>query len=136
MNNLWTLIIAALIGLGLALSGVGQTNAPAVGQPPEAQESIIIHPFMPENIEKTDDGYLIRDNGTEEVYLFDEDTLLQPETEGDIPGYVEGEPPLQWLERYLNEPIDSGLGFGMGDLFDIIETDHHIDVLRGVYWWD
>ena len=136
MNSLWTFILAALIGLALALSGVRQTTAPAVGAVIEEQETVVIHPFTEENIEKTDDGYLIRDNGSDMVYLFDEDTLLQPESEGDIPGYIQGEPALQWFERYLSEPVDSGLGFAMGDLFDAVVSGRHIDVLRGVYWWD
>ena len=136
MDNLWTFILSILIGLALALSGVQQAGPAENVALIKEQETIIIHPFTEENIEKTDGGYLIRDNGTEAVYLFDGNTLLMPEAEGDIPGYVEGEPPLQWFERYLNEPIDSGLGFAMGDLFDAVVTGNHIDALRGVYWWD
>ena len=137
----------ALIALGLALMiAVGGVAAPTAASPADVpaveaptiqtQEEVTIHPLTQDNIAKTLMGYLIRDNGTGKIYLFDSRTVLEQQSEGDIPGYEEGEDAMTWFERYLNLPMDSGLGFGMGDLFDAVVTDSHIDVLRGVYWWD
>ena len=125
MNHLWTTAAALLLALALALTSANT-----------AQRNVTIHPFTEENIERTETGYLIRDNGSGVAYLFDADTALTPAFEGDIPGYEEGEAALVWFERYLSLPIESGLGFGMGDLFDVIVTGRHIDALLGVYWWD
>ena len=136
MNGLWTALAAGLLALAMAFSFGGYLVAPDDVFISYEQENISINPLTIENIEKTDDGYAIRDNWSGEVYFFDAETILSPESEGDIPGYIAGEAPLEWLERYLNEPIDSGLGFGMGDLFDAVVTGDHIDALLGVYWWD
>ena len=127
-----TIMLAAATA---ASSGVRSAVAP----PPAAmiaQTEETIHPLTIDNIVRTDMGYIIRDWDTGNVYVFDEKTRLAPESEVDIPGYNPALTPLQWFEAYLNAPMESGLAFGMGDLFDALVTDGHIDVLRGVYWWD
>ena len=136
MDNLWIFIESALIGLGLAFSGVQQAEPVPDAALIQEQETVIIHPFTEDNIKAIDGGYLIRDNGTGAAYIFDGDTLLIPEAEGDIPGYIKGEAPLEWFERYLSQPMESGLGYAMGDLFDAVVTGEHIDALWGVSWWD
>ena len=129
MNALWNTLIVLLLSLALAL---GVLAAPPATQ----QRDVMIHPFETENIEKTDAGYLIRDNESGEVFLFDESTALTPKSEDSLPGWNPDDAPLEWFERYLNAPLESGLAFGVGDIFDAAVTGDHIDALRGVYWWD
>ena len=127
------LILAAALALS---SGANTVVTEWYPSHPVFQRAASIHPLTDDNIDKTDEGYILTDWETGDRYLFDEDTVLDPESEWDIPGYDGATPALEWFEAYLSAPIDPGLGFGMGDIFDVLVTDEHIDVVRGVYWWD
>ena len=113
---------------------------PGTDHRPDGLRLVEINPQSADNIVRKNGCYELRDANGDEVYRFDDKTVL---IQG-LPCYDDACDSMTWMERYLGHPAYaessdnfSYSGFAMGDIMTLlVDENNHISVLQSISYWD